>query len=124
QTEVAEAVSRITKEGTRMNHNLNDPHHPWSRLIAAARRVHAERDSSAPYGFSTRVAALAFAQEGRFGSLFERFAFRAVGVAALLALFSVILNYQALSTPTIVAQNDEVEFLPTSTDDAVAIVLD
>ena len=80
-----------------MNQNLNDPRHPWSRLTAAARQVRDDRDSSAPYGFATRIAALALAQERRVASLFERFALRAVGVASLLALFSVVLNYQELS---------------------------
>ena len=108
-----------------MNHNLNDPHHPWSRLTASARRVNDDRDTSAPYGFATRVAALAFTQEVRVGSLFERFAFRAVGVATLLALFSIVLNYQELSTTStspVSGQTEEVDI--TSTDDAVAIVLD
>ena len=73
------------------------PHDPWSRLVAAARTVRDERDASVPYGFSTRVAALAFAQEQRRGSLFERFALRAVALACLLALGSVALNYQALN---------------------------
>ena len=105
-----------------MNHNMNDPRHPWSRLTAAARTVRDDRDSSAPYGFATRVAAIAFAQERRMASLFERFAFRAVGVATLLALFSIVLNYQALSTSGgVTASSEEVELIPG--DDAVAIVL-
>jgi hypothetical protein len=106
-----------------MNHNLNDPRHPWSRLTAAAREVRDDRDESAPYGFATRVAALAFAQERRIVSLFERFALRAVGVATLLALFSVVLNYPALSTNSPgLPQGDEIDVAPV--DDAVAIVLD
>jgi hypothetical protein len=109
-----------------MNQNINDPRHPWSRLTAAAREVRAERDESAPYGFATRIAALAFAQERSVvASLFDRFALRAVGVAALLALFSVVLNYQALSTTggLVVAQNEETDIAP-PVDDAVALVLD
>ena len=110
-----------------MNQHLNDPRHPWSRLTAAARQVSDDRDSTAPYGFATRVVALAFAQEGRVASLFERFAFRAVGVASLLALFSIVLNYQALSTPgassvVLTPQIEEAELV--AVDDAVAIVLD
>src|SRR5262245_12210028 len=97
ETEVAETISRTTTKGTSMNHNINDPRHPWSRLTAAARTVRDERDESAPYGFATRIAALALSNERRVASLFERFALRAVGVATLLALFSVVLNYQALS---------------------------
>ena len=110
-----------------MNQNFNDPRNPWTRLTAAARDVREERDSSAPYGFATRVVALAFAQERRVASLFERFAFKAVGVASLLALFSVALNYPTLSsTPTatiaVASQVDEVELV--AVDDAVSIVLD
>ena len=111
-----------------MNQNFNDPRNPWTRLTAAARDVREERDSSAPYGFATRVVALAFAQERRVASLFERFAFKAVGVASLLALFSVALNYPTLSTtaPTatvaLAPQVDEVELV--AVDDAVSIVLD
>lgn len=111
-----------------MNHNLNDPRHPWARLVAAAREVRDERATSAPYGFATRIAALALAQERRVASLFERFALRAVGVATLLALFSVVLNYRALSTTGVATANaamgqvEEFDFAPA--DDAVAIVLD
>jgi hypothetical protein len=111
-----------------MNHPLNDPRHPWSRLTAAARQVNDERETSAPYGFATRVAALAFAQNASMASLFDRMALRALGVASLLALFSIVLNYQALSTApatTASAPIEEVETLPSlPTDDAVAIVLD
>ena len=108
-----------------MNQNLNDPRHPWSRLTAAARQVRDDRDSSAPYGFATRIAALALAQERRVASLFERFALRAVGVASLLALFSVVLNYQELSTePLIASASAEEPELIIAADDAVAVVLD
>ena len=103
--------------------NFNDPHHPWSRLTAAARQVPDDRDPSAPLGFATRVVALAFAQERRLDSLFERFSLRAVGVAGLLALLSVAVNYGVLTSATAsVAMADEESAVPT--DDAVAVVLD
>ena len=107
-----------------MNQNFNDPRHPWSRLTAAARTARDDRDVSAPYGFATRIAALAMAQEQRVASLFDRFALRAVSVASLLALFSVALNYQALSTESIAtaSQSEEPELM--AADDAVAAVLD
>ena len=109
--------------------NLNDPRHPWARLTAAARTVQQdERDASAPYGFATRVAALGFAQERKTRSLMDAFALRALGVAALVALFSVVLSYSEVlggSKPTIVADAtvpaDEI-IHPTT--DAVAVVLD
>jgi hypothetical protein len=114
-----------------MNQNFNDPQHPWSRLTAAAREVRDERDATPPYGFATRVVALAFAQEQRVASLFERFAFRAVSVASLLALFSIALNYQALSSPTpsatvaVASTTSQVNLADLiAVDDAVSIVLD
>jgi hypothetical protein len=113
-----------------MSPDLNHPRHPWARLIAAARNVPTEGDASAPYGFATRVAALAFAQERRVSSLFERFALRAMGFASLLAVFSVVLNYEAISTPATpltpvgaaASGTEELELV--AADDAVAIVLD
>lgn len=104
-----------------MSPNSSDPRAAWTRLTAAARTVRDERDAAAPYGFATRVAALAFAQERRVASLFERFSLRAMGVAALLALGSVALNYQELAGPAAVAQAEE---QPLHDDDAVTIVLD
>ena len=83
-----------------MNPDQNDPRHPWSRLPAAAHQERDERDESAPYGFVTRIAALAFASERSMASLLERFALKAVGVASLLALFSVALNYSDLASPS------------------------
>lgn len=110
--------------------NLQDPRHPWSRLVVAAREVRDERDASAPYGFATRVAALAFSQEQKVASFMERFALRAVGVSCLLALASVAFNYGALTNPapaaTAVAASAPTEstvIIPPA-HDALAIVLD
>ena len=74
---------------------MNSPHSAWLRLVAAARRAPADtRDTAAPYGFSTRVAALAFVQaaERPLVSLFDRLSFRALGYAGLLAVASVAAN--------------------------------
>jgi len=97
--------------------NLNDPQHPWSRLVAAARQAPDDRDTAAPYGFATRVSALAFAPERKTASLFERFAWRAVGVAGLLALLSVAVNYSALSRAT-ASVDDEL-----SDEDPISLLL-
>jgi hypothetical protein len=96
--------------------NVTDPKHPWSRLVAAARPA-PPADDTAPYGFATRVVALAFAHERRVVSLFERFALRAVGVACLLAVLSLAGNYSLLSGggPT---DDDPPE------DDAVSLLLE
>ena len=104
--------------------NLNDPNHPWARLMAAARQAPDDRDTSAPYGFATRIAALALAQEQRVLSLFERFAFRAVGVSCVLALSALALNYSTVVTHLTTVGVQEEEALPVDDADAIAVVLD
>ena len=103
-----------------MNSSLNDPRHPWARLIAAARNAPDDRGASTPHGFATRVAALALAQERAVVSLVDRFALRAFAVASLLALASVALNYSAITGGNSMAADDEV----LSPTDAVAVVFD
>ena len=66
-----------------------NPKDPWMRLVAGARRAQSPGNEESPFGFATRVAALADAAPRNRSSLFERFALRAVGVAALLAMASV-----------------------------------
>jgi hypothetical protein len=80
-----------------MNPNPTDPKHPWSRLTAAARLAPQTGETGAPYGFATRVAALALAQERVAPSLLERFSLRALGVACLLAVVSAATNYSAIA---------------------------
>jgi hypothetical protein len=73
----------------------------WQNLVTAARRARDDRDASAPYGFSTRVAALAMsAQELSIGSIFERFSWRALGLASLLAITSIAAGYAWQAAPT------------------------
>lgn len=102
--------------------NPNHPQHPWRRLTAAARTVRDDRDVAAPFGFATRVAALAMAHEAKVVSLFERFALRAVGVACLLALVSLAVNYKSLAGGPTGSIADDGEL--NGADDAVALVLD
>lgn len=99
--------------------NLHD--RVWARLTDAARRAPPASDAAAPHGFATRVAALALAGERAGHSLFERFALRAVGVASLLAVASVLANFSALSTwpaedEPIVAGEDLVKVLLTESE--------
>jgi hypothetical protein len=103
--------------------NLNDPRQPWARLTAAARQVRDDRDTTAPYGFATRIAALAYSQQRKAASLFDAFALRALGIAALLAIFSVAMNYNDIvgTAPTTAIADNEI-ILPTT--DALAVVLD
>ncbi|MGA2017209.1 MAG: hypothetical protein ABSH26_09640 [Opitutaceae bacterium] len=85
----------------------------WQRLAAAARRAAPERDESAPYGFSTRVAAQAFGEERRAPSAFLRLSLRAAAVACLLAVAAVAANYSAIKCafegdPAVAAADDPV----------------
>lgn len=105
--------------------NIEDPRHPWSRLVVAARAAREEREAAAPYGFATRVTALGYAPEPRMPSLVERFALRAVGLSCLIALASLAFNYGSLTIPapataTAAAQTDV--YVPAH--DALAIVMD
>lgn len=106
--------------------NLDDPNHPWSRLTRAVRQAREDRDAAAPYGFATRVAALAMAQERRVVSLFEAFALRAVAISGLLALASVAVNYSAFNslTATPTTRTAVVDDEAAGADDALAAVLD
>lgn len=67
----------------------------WQQLVSAARRAPDVRETAAPYGFSTRVVALAFAAERKpsLASVFDRFSWRALGIAALLAAASAGSTY-------------------------------
>src|SRR5271157_4769268 len=68
----------------------------WRRLTEAARRAPGGGDESAPFGFSTRVAALAFESGGREPPAFARLSLRAALVACLLALAAIGVNYSAI----------------------------
>jgi hypothetical protein len=95
--------------------NPEDPR--WEKLVALARRARDERSEEAPYGFSTRVAALAMGAEGRLSvSLFERWSWRALAIAGMFAAASVATSYT--SSPS--AADDEFLF----DDRAVAALFD
>jgi hypothetical protein len=68
----------------------------WQRLVAAARRAPPPGDESAPFGFSTRVAALALENRRAPASAFARYSLRAAAVAGLLAVAAVAANYSAI----------------------------
>ena len=106
-----------------MNIPLNDPRHPWARLTAAARTVRDARDTSAPFGFATRVGALALARERPLASLFDLFALRALTVASLLAIFSIAVNYSELSNRLAGASPGAGDDLLLTGSDAVTVVL-
>jgi hypothetical protein len=81
----------------------------WNRLVDTARGAPDSRDVAPPYGFATRVAALAFADERPAGSVFARWSLRAMGVSCLLAVLAVAANYSSVqrlfddSSPTAAA---------------------
>jgi len=87
-----------------------DPLHPWSRLTAAARQLPPGRSDAAPYGFATRVAALAAERRG--ASLFERIALRAVSVACLLAVLSLATNLSTLAVEAVTVEPPLEDFDP------------
>lgn len=86
----------------------------WEKLVAAARRAPpGAAGESAPYGFSTRVAALAFADERPLESAFARLSLRAALIACLLAVAAVGVNYAAIKgafadEPPVAANDDPV----------------
>src|ERR1017187_8344190 len=91
---------------------MNKYDQAWQKLFAAARRAApAGEDESAPFGFSTRVAALAFGAESPAPSIFAPLAVRAAAVACVLAVFSVAVNYRAITGAfegeSAVAANDD-----------------
>ncbi len=73
---------------------------PWSRLTAAARRAPCaddQVDCAAPFGFSARVVANArLGTAPSYGSLLERLAPRALGLACACAL--AMVAWGSLST--------------------------
>ena len=96
---------------------MNPENPSWEKLVALARRAQDERPESAPFGFSTRVAALAMAGEGRVSvTLFERWSWRALAIAGMFAAASVAASYT--SSPS--AADDEFLF----DDRAVAALFD
>jgi len=88
----------------------------WQKLAAAARAVRDERDLAAPYGFSTRVAALAMtAPVASPWALFEKFAIRGLIAASVFGVAAVAFGYGAWTGDH---ENDVASY------DAVADVLD
>lgn len=74
---------------------MNPSDKSWEKLVAAARKAPA-RDESAPFGFSTRVAALAFSGRDPEPSVFARLSLRAAALACLLAVAAVAANFSAI----------------------------
>lgn len=77
---------------------MNPHDHAWKKLAAAARRAPQDvRDAAAPAGFATRIAALALSAERPASASFERFSWRALSVAGLLAAACVVADYSVFN---------------------------
>ena len=78
---------------------MKTPATAWQRLVSAARHAPGTDDAGvAPFGFSTRVAALALAIEPpTMRSMMNHLSWRALGVALMLMIFSIAANYSSLS---------------------------
>jgi len=78
---------------------MNPYDHQWQKLTALARQAPDDRDTSAPYGFATRVAGRAAAlSAGSPSAAFERFALRGLMVAAAFGVAAIAFNYSSFST--------------------------
>lgn len=101
--------------------NAPESRQSWSRLVSAARQAHDARDEAAPFGFSTRVAALAMSAKRAPLFAIDRLALRALGIACLLAVGSVVINYTQLRAP---AQAQVVDDQQPASEDAMSVLLD
>jgi hypothetical protein len=100
---------------------MNSPEKSWQKLIEAARKAPPAGDEAAPFGFSTRVAALAFEQGRQEPSAFARLSLRAAAVAGLLAVAAVAANFTAIKG----AFDDDPSLASTASgDDPIAEVVD
>jgi hypothetical protein len=77
---------------------MNPHDQAWQKLLEAARPAPPAGEESAPFGFSTRVAALAFDTVRRAPSDFGRLSLRAAGIACLFAVVAVGFNYKAIAS--------------------------
>ena len=92
---------------------MNKYEQAWRKLAAAARGAPPAADEPAPFGFSTRVAALALGAERPAPSIFARLSLPAAAVACLLAVVAVAVNYSAIrgafeDEPAVAANDDPV----------------
>lgn len=73
----------------------------WLRLAHAVRRAPVADDDKAPFGFSTRVAALAMGSVSArppLGVALGSLSWRALGLAVMLMVLSIAANYSALGS--------------------------
>lgn len=89
--------------------NNKDRNDPLANLLKAARQASDNRDTQAPLGFSTRVAAQALSAKssGSLSSAFERLSWRALGVAAGLMLVCLVSSYHFTSSSVTTVSTEE-----------------
>lgn len=99
---------------------MNTPEEKWQRLVSAARQAPDAHDETTPYGFTTRVVAQARMGDTRqsVGSVLERMALRAFGVACLFAVLGAVIHVVEPQPSTPV---EDIFFM---TDDPAAILLE
>lgn len=97
---------------------MNPRERAWQRLVGAARRAPRSADESAPFGFSARVAALAFENASPQPSIFGLLSLRAAAVACALAAAAVAVNFSAIKSAF------DTESAVATSDDPVAEVVD
>jgi hypothetical protein len=97
---------------------MNKNEQSLKRLMEAARRAPSSGDESAPFGFSTRVAARAFEPGQPALPSFARVALRMAWIACLFAVVAVGVNFRAITS----AIDDETA-VASGGDDPVADVV-
>lgn len=76
---------------------MKDFEHRWLRLTSLARQAPIEEDVASPYGFSTRVAALAMQARPPSDALLEKFALRGLVAALTLGAASLAFSFTELT---------------------------
>lgn len=78
---------------------MNRHDQAWQRLTTAARRAPDDREAAAPFGFATRVAALAFTGRSvpTTGMLLEKFALRGLLAACACSVAAAAFGYSVLT---------------------------
>ncbi|HUG10986.1 MAG TPA: hypothetical protein VMM36_08230 [Opitutaceae bacterium] len=83
---------------------MKDHNTTWSRLTALARRAPREAVGAPPPGFTTRVVARAFEARRKPDEFLARYALRALGLSAALAIVFAVSNLNVLSVDTLASE--------------------
>jgi hypothetical protein len=97
---------------------MNSSEKSLRKLLEAARGAPPPGDESAPFGFSTRVAARAFEAAEPSAPSFARVSLRVAGIACLFAVVAVGVNFKAITSAI-----DDESAVASATDDPIADVV-